>query len=122
MTPSTGPAVLEKLNMVCAALEKMEKRGRTHDKRNRDKSRSPKRDSSSSSMPDKNFSGCWHCGEKGHSRTRGRGKERRAECPAFAKLLKEDNGLPKDYQGAYERWASKAGKTVSRFQISKVAV
>ena len=46
---------------------------------------------------------CYHCGEKGHSRTKGKlGKNK--PCPAFAKLLR-DNGdkLPSGYKGAFEK-------------------
>ena len=65
-------------------------------------------------MPDKNFNGCWHCGEKGHSRTKGRGKDRKPDCPAFAKLIKEKGSLPDNYEGAYEKCARKMGKQVGK--------
>ena len=59
--------------------------------------------------PDASFKGCWHCGKPGHSRTKGRGKDRKPDCPEFKALIAKYNGLPKDYEGAYEAWAKKQG-------------
>ena len=66
-------------------------------------------------MPDRNFNGCWHCGEQGHSRTKGRGKDARPSCAEFKALLEANNGkLPKDYEGTYEPWAKQTGKTLPK--------
>ena len=45
---------------------------------------------------------CYHCKEKGHSRTAG--KTNRAACAKFALLIKNNNGkLPEGYKGAFEK-------------------
>ena len=45
--------------------------------------------------PDPKFKGCWHCGKEGCNRRR---------CPSFRALIKQHKGLPKDCEGAYERF------------------
>ena len=104
------------LSMVCAALEKFQKRGRStkrddsNDKARR-RSQSPRRGSPASrSMPNRTFPGCWHCGGTGHSRTRGRGRGRNPACETFAKRLKGNKGLPKDYEWGVREMCKAAGQ------------
>ena len=118
--PSSPNAIEDRLNMVCAALEKHMSRSRSPARSSRG-DRSPRRESSLP-RPDAKFEGCWHCGQKGHSRTTGRGKDRRPQCEAFAKLIKENNGLPKDCEGAYEKWAKKHNKKFGKPTISQLVV
>ena len=47
------------------------------------------------------FKGCYHCGDPSHSRSE---KNGRPGCPAFAALIAKYNGLPKDYEGALEKF------------------
>ena len=49
--------------------------------------------------PDPKFVGCWHCGDSSHSRR---------TCPAFQKILKDNNGkVPESYKGKYEHSVKK---------------
>ena len=49
------------------------------------------------------FNGCWHCGEKGHSRKPNPAKGI-AGCPKFEKLKSQNGGSPPaGYKGAYEK-------------------
>ena len=49
------------------------------------------------------FSGCWHCGDKGHSRKANPAKNI-AGCPKFEKLKAANGGSPPSgYKGAYEK-------------------
>ena len=85
---ATADPVMEKLNLVCAALEKFGSRGRSPVRDPKDKPRTRSTSSSRNrSMPDRSFKGCWHCGEEGHSRTTGRGKHRKPQCPKLKEYL-----------------------------------
>ena len=124
--PAASDPLVDKLKLVCAALEnvgKSHQRGRSPTRdgsKSRGRSDSPRR--SSSSMPDKRFKGCWHCGAEGHSRTKVRGKDKQPECPTFKALLKENDGkLPDKYAGAYEEWAKKHNISVPRLHKGLLA-
>ena len=110
--------VVEKLNLVCAALEKLgNNRGRDPNRKlkPKDRSRSP-----SLPRPSASFKGCWHCGKPGHSRTKGRGKDRQPDCPEFKALIEKHKGLPDRYEGEYEKWAKKQGIAVSKVHVNAV--
>ena len=49
------------------------------------------------------FSGCYHCGEQGHSRTPN-AKLGLKGCEKYEALKKSHGGVPKDYEGALERF------------------
>ena len=49
------------------------------------------------------FSGCWHCGEEGHSRKENPARQIKG-CPKFETLKKKNDGRPPaGYKGAYEK-------------------
>ena len=79
-TTATDPAAVETLNLVCATLDKLSKeRGRdVRTGKDTQRSRTPSRD-----RPESTVKGCWHCGKEGHSRTTGRGADRKPRCPEF---------------------------------------
>ena len=75
--------------------------------------------------PGFSFSGCWHCGSTGHTRSNGRdGKG--AKCPGFTEVTKKANPgvtdrkkmkLPAAYQGAYEKTLIAAGGKPRRLNM-----
>ena len=101
--PSTSgpsaPSVTEIVAAVVAAVG--DKRGNKGGGKggNRSRSQSPAARARESFPKDT----CYHCKEKGHSRTAGKlGKNK--PCPAFAKLLADNgNKLPAGYKGAFEK-------------------
>ena len=96
--PSTTPTdpVIDKLNMVCAALEKFSKNRGRETRKDRPTGSNKSSRSSSRERPDSKFKGCWHCCKKdGHQRKDGR---------AFIALKKRNDGKPHPkYEGAYEK-------------------
>ena len=78
-TKGQDPAVIEKLELVCAALTKQLNKGnRGRDERKDHRGDKARTRSSSRDRPDAQFKGCWHCGEEGHSRAKGRGQRPKA--------------------------------------------
>ena len=62
------------------------------------------------------FAGCWHCGEKGHSR-RANAAKGIAGCPKFERLKAQNGGqTPPGYKGAYEKARDAAWE---KFQAAK---
>ena len=55
--------------------------------------------------------GCWHCGAKDHNRRK---------CPKFRGLCKEHNGLPKNYEGEYEKWAKANKRGVPKYVVNQL--
>ena len=95
----TAPSITEIVAAVVAAVG--DKRGNKGGGKggNRSRSQSPAARARESFPKDT----CYHCKEKGHSRTAGKlGKNK--PCPAFAKLLADNgNKLPAGYKGAFEK-------------------
>ena len=66
------------------------------------------------------FNGCWHCGEKGHSRKANPSKGI-AGCPKFEKLKAQNGGnVPAGYKGAYEKARDAAWEKLQKSKSSKV--
>ena len=66
------------------------------------------------------FNGCWHCGEKGHSRKPNPAKGITG-CPKFKKLKQQHGGgPPQGYKGAYEKARDAAWEKFQKTKGGKV--